>query len=76
MAISEARKQANKKWNDANMKDRYERIQLVVPKGKKEIIQACVKVRNKKESVNSFINHLIDDELERLGLGGENSTDV
>lgn len=71
MAISEARKQANKKWNDANMKERYDRIQLVVPKGKKEKIQACVKANGKKESVNAFINRLIDAELKRLGIVDE-----
>ena len=75
MAISEARKQANKKWNDSNMKERYDRIQLVVPKGKKEIIQACVQASGKKESVNAFINRLIDAELERLGIVGEIDTE-
>lgn len=38
--ISEARKRANKKWNDAHMKERYDRVQLVLPKGKKEDLQA------------------------------------
>ena len=41
MPISEAKKKANKKWNDENMKDRYDRIQIVVPKGQKGIIQAA-----------------------------------
>ena len=31
--MSEAKRAANKKWNDANLKDKYDRIQLVVPKG-------------------------------------------
>ena len=64
MAMSEAKKQANKKWNDANMKERYDRIQLVVPKGKKEQIQACAKLSG--ESVNAFMNRLIDAEIADL----------
>lgn len=62
--MSEAKRQANKKWNDSHLKERYDRIQLVVPKGKKEVIQAAAKKSN--ESVNAFINRLIDAELERL----------
>lgn len=73
MAISEARKQANKKWNDANMKDRYDRIQLVVHKGKKEKIQACAKMNG--ESVNNLINRLIDAEIDRLQIADKISTD-
>lgn len=68
MAMSEAKRQANKKWNDANMKDRYDRIQLVVPKGKKEQIQICAKSQG--ESVNGFINRLIDVELDRMEQDG------
>lgn len=68
MAISEARKQANKKWNDAHMKDRYDRIQLVVYKGKKEKIQACARASG--ESVNTFITRLIDAEIKRMEQDG------
>ena len=64
MPMSEAKRKANKKWNDANMKGRYDRIQLVVPKGKKELIQICAKSQG--ESVNGLINRLIDAELERM----------
>ena len=66
MAISEARKRANKKWNDANMKERYDRIQLVVQKGKKELIRAHAD--SKGESVNAFINRAIDRLLEEEGV--------
>lgn len=75
MAISEARKQANKKWNDANMKERYDRIQLVVPKGKKEKIQECARASGRNESVNAFINRLIDAEIDRLQIVDKISTD-
>ena len=37
--ISDARKRANKKWNDENMARKYDRIQLVVPKGRKNDIE-------------------------------------
>lgn len=74
MALSEARKQANKKWNEANMKERYDRIQLVVQKGKKEQIQAYAKQNG--ESVNGFINRLIDTEIERIERSGMDSQDT
>ena len=66
MPLSDARKRANKKWNDENMKERYDRIQVVVLKGKKEIIQAHAAAQG--ESVNSFINKAIDEKLERDSL--------
>lgn len=52
----------------------YDRINLTVPKGKKEVIQAAAKQNG--ESVNALINRLIDAELERLGIeagGGSHS---
>jgi predicted HicB family RNase H-like nuclease len=63
MALSEARKRANKKWNDANMKDRYDRIQLIVPKGQKAVIQAAAERHG--QSVNGYITSLIAAALER-----------
>ena len=57
MAISDARKRANKKWNDANMTQRYDRIQLVVPKGQKVNIQAAAEESG--ESLNGYINRAI-----------------
>ena len=44
----------------------YDRINLTVPKGKKEVIQEAAKQNG--ESVNALINRLIDAELERLGI--------
>ena len=63
MALSEARKKANKKWNDENLKERYDRIQLVVPKGKKEEIKAFADSKGK--SLNRFVNEAIDEKIER-----------
>jgi len=61
MAISEARKRANKKWNDANMKEKYDRVQLVIPKGERERIKAFAKSHGK--SLNSFVYELIQDAM-------------
>ena len=55
--LSEARKRANKKWNDENMSKKYDRIQLVVPKGRKADIEAFAK--SKGESVNGLMNLLL-----------------
>ena len=60
-AMSEAKKRANKKWNDANLKERYDRIQLVIPKGRKQTIEAFAK--SKGESVNGLINWLLWREI-------------
>ena len=60
-AMSEAKKKANKKWNDANLSERYDRIQFVVPKGKQENITAFAE--SKGESLNGFVNRLIDESM-------------
>ena len=59
--LSEARKRANKKWNDENMTKKYDRIQLVVPKGRKADIEAYAKEHD--ESVNGLMNRLLIDAL-------------
>ena len=48
---------AKNKWNRAN----YDRIELIVPKGKKEEIKAHADARG--ESVNGFINRAIDEVI-------------
>jgi len=55
--ISDARKRANKKWNDENMARKYDRIQLVVPKGRKNDIEIFAKEQG--ESVNGLMNSLL-----------------
>lgn len=57
MPMTEAKKQANKRWNDANMGTRYDRIQLVVPKGRKQTI-ADEAVKHGL-SLNAFVNSLL-----------------
>jgi len=69
MALSEARKKANKKWNDANMKERYDRIQLVVPKGEKDSIK--LHAEQQGESLNAFINRAIAEAIARDNLTTE-----
>lgn len=51
-------------YNNNFIKNAYDRINLTVPKGKKEIIQTAAQASG--ESVNAFINRLIDAELSRL----------
>ncbi len=59
--LSEARKRANKKWNDENMTKKYDRIQLVVPKGRKADIEVYAKEHG--ESVNGLMNRLLTAAL-------------
>lgn len=56
------------KYNNQFNKDNYDRISLMIPKGKKELIQLCAKVDG--ESVNGFINRLIDAEIDRMAASG------
>ena len=73
MKMSEAKHRANEKYNAGA----YDEIKLRVRKDekKKELIQIAANACG--ESVNTFINRLIDTELERMGLGGYgNSADV
>ena len=44
----------------------YDRINLTVPKGKKDTIKAHAESHG--QSVNSFINEAIDEKLERDSL--------
>ena len=64
--ISEARKRANNKWNDENQTKRYDRIQLVVPKGRKNDIDEFAKAQG--ESVNGLMNTLL---REAMGMSEE-----
>ena len=52
-----ARTRANNKWNAKA----YDRISLVVEKGRKEIIKAHAEAKG--ESVNGYINRLIDEDM-------------
>lgn len=56
---------AKNKWQKANV----DRVNLTMPKGKKETIQAHAEARG--ESVNRFINRAIDQTMEQDTEGGE-----
>lgn len=57
MPVSKAQQKAQNKW----IAKAYDRINLTVPKGKKDTIQAHAETQG--ESVNGFINHAIDHQI-------------
>lgn len=57
LAYSEAQKEATARYN----KKAYDRIDLVVPKGKRAVIKAFAKSRGM--SANGFINQAIDKAM-------------
>lgn len=61
MAMTEAKRRANKKWNDANMTAKYDRISVLVPKGRKQTVEAFA--REHGESVNGVVNRLLRAEM-------------
>ena len=58
MHISEARSRANDKW-----RDKFDEMRFRVPKGQKEVISNYAAANG--ESVNAFINRLINEELSK-----------
>lgn len=56
-------------YQNSYIKKKYDRITLLVPNGQKEIISKAA--TDNGESVNGFINRLIEQELDRLGRGYE-----
>lgn len=63
MSISEARKRANKKWNDAHRKDLYDQIGILVPKGDGAIIRTAAS--NAGKSVSEYVRDAIAAQMER-----------
>lgn len=59
MATTKASQRAVNKY----MKENYDRVNLTMPKGKKDSVQAHAEARG--ESVNAFINRAIDEAMER-----------
>jgi hypothetical protein len=64
LAISDARRRANDKWNAKA----YDTILVRVYKGKKDEIKTYADAQG--ESVNGFINRAIDETIERDKGGG------
>lgn len=54
---------AQQKAVNKYMKSSYDRVNLVMPKGKKDIIQAHAAQQG--ESVNAYINRAIDEAMQR-----------
>lgn len=59
MATTKAQQKAVNKY----VKEKYDRINVNMPKGKKEIIQEHASDRG--ESLNAFINRAIDEAMQR-----------
>ncbi len=57
--VSEAQQRAVHKY----VRNNYDRLDVTMPKGKKDEIKAHVETT--KESVNSFINRAIDQTMQR-----------
>ena len=53
-------------YNNQYNRENYDRVSLMLPSGKKAIIKKALK---DGESVNGFINALIDKELAARGFG-------
>ena len=59
MAVSKSQQKAVHKYVKIN----YDRMELTVPKGQKEIIKTHAEARS--ESVNGFVNRAISETMER-----------
>lgn len=59
MPASKAQQKAVNKY----MRDNYDRVNLTLPKGRKDEIRAHAEAHN--ESVNAFINRAIDETMQR-----------
>lgn len=62
---SEARIKANNRYNEKA----YDRINIAVTKGKKDIIQACAAKQG--QSLNGYINKAIEEKMERDNRDGD-----
>ena len=66
MAVSKAQQASVNKYVKAN----YDRINVTIPKGRRDVIKAHADARG--ESVNGFINRAIDETMQRdSGAAGE-----
>lgn len=61
MAVTKAQQASVNKY----VKSNYDRINVTMPKGRKDIIKAHAE--SKGESVNGFINRAIEEAMERDG---------
>lgn len=63
MAVSKSQQKAVHKYVKAN----YDRMELTVPKGRKELIKANAEAQG--QSVNAYINTAIDEKMSREATG-------
>ena len=63
MTVSKAQQASVNKY----VKKNYDRINVTMPKGQKEVIRAYAEARG--ESVNGFINRAIEETMEREKRG-------
>ncbi len=59
---------ANQRAVNKYVKNNYDRINVTMPKGKKETIQAHAEAQG--QSVNAYINAAIDEKMSREAVGG------
>ncbi len=64
MAVSKAQQKATNKY----ILKAYDRVNLTLPKGQKDAVQAHATAHS--ESVNAFINRAITETMERDGAAG------
>lgn len=68
MPVSKAQQKATNKW----IAKSYDRVNLTMPKGHKDEVQAHAQAMG--ESVNAFINRAIAEAMERDAVGdGDNA---
>lgn len=65
LTVSKAQQKAVNKY----VKEKYDRVLVTMPKGKKEVIQAQAEAAG--VSVNAYINKAIDERMERDATIGE-----
>ena len=70
MPVSKAQQKATNKY----IAKAYDRINLTVPKGKKDTIQAHAEAQG--QSVNGFINAAIDEKMEKPSTGPVNAPNL
>lgn len=62
MARSKAQQHATQKWNDAHMTEMYERITMLAPKGRKQLIEERAKAVS-NGTLSGYLNMLVRTDL-------------
>lgn len=69
MAVSKSQQKAVHKYVKAN----YDRMELTIPKGQKDVIKAHAERRG--ESANGFVWRAVQETMDRDSKGGERDAD-